>query len=134
MKLPLPAFFRTPAQNMGQLAENNAYDFLVKKGLKPVARNYRCKYGEIDLILQDQETLVFIEVRYRKNTRYGTSAETVTASKQKKLVLAAQYFILNNRDYQASPCRFDVAALSPGPKGKEKLAIEWIKNAFLVAT
>lgn len=131
MKLPLCGLFQTRTQSTGQRAEDEAYKYLIRKGLKAVTRNYRCKYGEIDLIMQDDNTLVFIEVRYRKNIRFGSSAETVTIGKQKKLIIAAQHFMQSEPKRQSGPCRFDVVALSPGTTLKNSgLAIDWIRNAF----
>jgi putative endonuclease len=131
MKSPLRGLFKTRIQSTGQQAEDEACKYLIRNGLKAVTRNYRCKYGEIDLIMQDEDTLVFIEVRYRKNIRFGSSAETVTLGKQKKLIIAAQHFIQSEPRLQSSPCRFDVVALSPDSTSKKSgPAIDWIRNAF----
>lgn len=110
----------------GAAAERSAETFLAKRGLRPVDRNYRCRSGEIDLIMRDEEVLVFIEVRFRKSLGFGTPAETVTVAKQKKIVAAARHFLQSRRIHDRSPCRFDVVALS-GPRQEQ---IDWIQDAF----
>jgi putative endonuclease len=113
------------SKQIGQVAEEVACRFLQEQGLRLVTRNYSCKVGEIDLIMLDQKTLVFIEVRYRHNPHYGSSAETVTFAKQRKLTKTALYYL--QRHATNAPCRFDVVALTQiNPKPN----IEWIKNAF----
>lgn len=108
----------------GNEAERSAERFLIQQNLVPVARNYRCRLGEIDLIMRDRGEIVFVEVRMRRNTLFGGAAGSITRVKQKKLVLAARYYLagLNN----LPPCRFDVVLLT-GNKGER---MEWIKNAF----
>lgn len=106
----------------GKTAEDQAFDFLVKQGLKLVCRNFRCKQGELDLVMQDQQSLVIIEVRYRKSDTYGSALESVTPTKQARIVAATQYYLATltvNR-----PIRFDVVAISGNGN------INWIKNAF----
>lgn len=111
-------------QQIGAVAEEYACKYLRKQGLKLVARNFRCKLGEIDLIMQDNNELVFVEVRCRKNNNFGTSAESVTYSKQKKLLRAAEYYLSQLHDANKL-CRFDVIAIT-----SESNTLEWIKNAF----
>lgn len=107
---------------LGKKAEDVASSFLIKNGLVLVTRNYRCRFGEIDLIMQDSDTLVFIEVRYRKNDNYGDAAESVGREKQRKLVFTAnQYLIEHPCD---TPTRFDVVALTGNQTP------QWITNAF----
>lgn len=106
----------------GKSAEDQAHDFLVSKGLKPVCRNYRCKQGELDLVMRDQQSLVIIEVRYRKSDIYGSALESVTHSKQARIIAATQHYLSTLR--VDCPLRFDVVAIS-GNGG-----INWIKNAF----
>lgn len=107
----------------GNAAEQIAAVFLQQKGLKLLEKNFRCKYGEIDLIMQDGKTLVFIEVRLRSNNHFGGAAESITPTKQNKLSRTAEFY-LQNHDNQ--PCRFD-AILMQTPNIN---AVEWIKNAF----
>jgi putative endonuclease len=109
---------------LGEKAEDRAHQFLVDKGLKTVCRNYRCKVGEIDLIMQDGDSLVMVEVRYRKSDTYGSAVESITRKKQKRIIAAAGlYLVVNNID---KPVRFDVIAIS----GNQSL--NWITNAFQV--
>ena len=106
----------------GQQAEEQARQFLVDKGLKLVCRNFSCKLGEVDLIMQDQQTLVFVEVRFRKTDRYGSAAESVTRSKQSRIIAASHYYLATQKLNQ--PIRFDVIAISGNGK------FEWIPYAF----
>ena len=107
---------------LGQTAELRAAAFLQTRGLKLVARNWRCRFGEIDLVMQDGATLVFVEVRLRSRSDFGGAAASVTPAKQKKLLAAARQYLAGLKTLP--PCRFDVVALS----GSD--APEWIENAF----
>nr|WP_092414057.1 YraN family protein [Collimonas sp. OK307] len=114
---------QSPRQVSGQMAEDRALAYLQQRGLKLVERNFRCKGGEIDLILAEPalNLLVFVEVRQRSSQRYGGAAASVTRGKQAKLIIAAQVFLQRYADLPA--CRFDVIAI-------EDEAIEWIRQAF----
>jgi len=116
-----------PIHKTGREAEDLAYQFLLKQGLKPVLRNFRCKQGEIDLIMQDKNVLIFVEVRYRKSSHFGSSAESVTRTKQAKLIRAASYYLQQNSKMAKYPARFDVIAISP-INGQDM--IDWIPDAF----
>jgi len=116
--------------SVGQQAEQQALNFLQQQGLKLVARNYHCRQGEIDLIMNDQQTLVFVEVRYRKTQRYGSSAESVTAAKQKKIIHTAEHYLLHKVTTQTPACRFDVVAIYPSDEKQSSLQFDWIKHAF----
>lgn len=109
----------------GKVAEQLACDYLTENGLKFIDKNFHSRYGEIDLIMQHQNTLVFIEVRYRKNLNYGGAKESITPSKQQKIQKTALFYMQQKgREYNA---RFDVIAMT----GENlNLKIEWIKNAF----
>lgn len=112
---------RTPKQVEGDAGEEQALHFLQEQGLKLVERNFRCKGGEIDLVMQDGRSLVFVEVRKRASAGYGGAAASVTARKQARLVIAAQTFL---QRYTMPPaCRFDVIAI-------DGAAMEWLKNAI----
>ena len=106
----------------GESAEQQAYQFLLKKGLKLVTRNFRCKQGELDLIMTDEQTLVIIEVRFRQTDKYGSAAESVTRAKQSRIIAATQVY-LSSQKFNKS-IRFDVVALSGNGN------LDWIKNAF----
>lgn len=111
---------------LGKRAENLALKFLKKKGLKLVERNFNCRYGEIDLILQDQDYLVFVEVRYRKDERFGGALESVDHRKQAKLRRSAEFYLQRHKKTE-SPCRFDILCLA-GDLAKPDF--EWFENAF----
>ena len=112
---------RTAKQITGQAGEDAALEHLQKNGLQLVERNFRCKAGEIDLIMQERGTLVFVEVRKRGDTRFGGAAASVTWQKQRRLIRTAQFYLLRFRD--PPPCRFDVVAFDAGQ-------VEWLKNAI----
>lgn len=111
----------------GGQAEQLALQFLKRKGLSLVARNVRGPQGEIDLIMREQNTLVFIEVRLRRNQRYVSAAESVNHSKQQKLWATAQHYLQQQKLLDKVPCRFDVVALNSLEKNA---SIDWISNAF----
>lgn len=110
----------------GNTAEDLACRYLEKQGLSLVERNYRCRVGELDLVMRDGDCLVFVEVRSRHRDHYGTPAETITWIKQRRLTRAAAYY-LQKRRYDA-PCRFDVISITQ--TGTQTL--EWIRDAFQV--
>ena len=110
--------------NSGARAEQQALEFLRGRGLALLNQNYRCRYGEIDLIMRDGATLVFVEVRLRSRADFGGAAASITATKQGKLVRTAQHYLSTLR--QIPPCRFD-ALLLHAADGSD---IEWVRNAF----
>lgn len=112
----------------GFVAEARAEKFLRSKGLQTSDKNYRCKSGEIDLIMRDGDTLVFVEVRLRSNRRFETAAESVNFRKQLKIINAAQHYLLEKRLTDKLPCRFDVVAISNELDNEHEF--EWITNAF----
>ena len=118
----------TPKQETGNRAEDIARLYLTKNGLRCRARNFRCKTGEIDLILSDGESLVFVEVRYRKNSDLGSPLETVTRAKQAKLRRTAQHFLQQNFADQWPACRFDVVGITGNLT--DSPSISWIQHAF----
>ncbi len=111
----------------GARAEELCAELLRKAGLRVLARNWRCRLGEIDLVAEEGGTLVFAEVRYRRGERYGGAAESVTAAKQARLVAAARLYLMRRPDAGPEPaCRFDVLLLD----SLEASRIQWIRNAF----
>ncbi len=112
---------RTQQQADGQVAEAQALAYLQERGLSLVERNFRCKTGEIDLIMRDRATLVFVEVRKRQSSRYGGAMASVTVAKQARLVSAAQFYL--QRYNAMPPCRFDVVAM-------EGDSMHWLQNAI----
>lgn len=109
----------------GQEAEEAACAFLRKNGLRLLARNYRTPFGEIDLVMRDGDTLVFVEVRFRGRADFGQPAETVVAAKQRRLRATAEHYLQSVRGASKKPCRFDIVALSGATA-----SIEWLRNAF----
>ncbi|WP_428604317.1 YraN family protein [Sedimenticola sp.] len=109
----------------GEDAETRAQQYLEQQGLRTLQRNYLCRAGEIDIIMQHRDTLVFVEVRYRKQSRFGSAAESITTTKQKKIIRAANHY-LNREKRHDTPCRFDVVTLT----GAQVEQIEWISDAF----
>lgn len=111
----------------GNLAEAVAATFLQARGLTLLESNFRCRHGEIDLIMLQGKILVFIEVRLRSYSMYGGAAMSIDASKQNKLRRTAEFFLQTHANhYGNAPCRFD-AVLMQHPTID---AIEWIQNAF----
>ncbi|TNC99489.1 MAG: hypothetical protein FD121_225 [Gallionellaceae bacterium] len=109
----------------GVAAEQTAARFLQQQGLRLIQTNYRCRYGEIDLIMKDGDTLVFAEVRMRSKQDFGGAAASIDARKQGKLILTAQHYLSSLP--RTPPCRFD-AVLMATPEGQD--GIEWVENAF----
>jgi putative endonuclease len=105
-------------------AERCAEEFLRQHSLVLVQRNYRCRFGEIDLIMRDGAALVFIEVRMRATAFFGGAGSSITLLKQKRIVKTARHYLASLR---AEPsCRFDAVLFS----GREGEKVEWIKDAF----
>ena len=117
---------RTPRQRDGDDAEALAAAYLLKVGLQILTQNYRVRGGELDLIALDDETLVFVEVRYRKSMRFGGAAASIDRRKQQRLIHAAQVFLMKHPRQAHRPCRFDCILLDA--LGTEH--IEWIQDAF----
>ena len=111
----------------GQRAEEQALRYLEDRGLQPVERNYASRRGEIDLVMRDRDTLVFVEVRLRHDNRFGSAAESVTGPKQQRITRAASHFLCSRKQWRNHPCRFDVLAISG--RG-ETPQIDWIRDAF----
>jgi putative endonuclease len=111
----------------GARAEELCAELLREAGLRVLARNWRCRHGEIDLVAEEGRTLVFAEVRYRSGERFGGAAESVTAAKQARLIAAARLYLMRRPDARSErPCRFDVLLLD----ALEASRIQWIRNAF----
>ena len=104
-----------------------AEHFLRRRGLSLVTRNYRCRRGEIDLVMRDTDTLVFVEVRRRKSRAFGGGVESVDGRKRARLVSAAEHYLAMKHLGDERPCRFDVVAID-GPY--PRVTIEWVRDAF----
>lgn len=109
----------------GQIAEDIACDYLRREGLKLRERNFRSPAGEIDLIMQDGDIIVFVEVRYRSNNQVTSAVETINSSKRRRIVKSGGHYLQKHRLCNAVFCRFDVVIL-----GRDASAIDWIRNAF----
>ncbi|NWN82319.1 MAG: YraN family protein [Halomonas sp.] len=113
------------ARSRGEAVERLVANWLADRGLEAVAANQHAKGGELDLVMRDGQTLVFVEVRHRADTRYGHPLETITATKQRRLVRAARFYLHRNR--LSCPCRFDVVAVTGT---SPELDFQWVVNAF----
>ncbi len=102
------------------LGEELALAHLLAQGLKPLIRNYRCKMGELDLVMMERETLVLVEVRCRSNKDYGGAAASIDWKKQRRLVLAAEHLRMKRAELRRYPARFDVVAITTGASRKPK--------------
>lgn len=116
----------------GRLAETFARDALLRSGLQIVASNVNYRGGELDLVMLDRsgregDTLVFVEVRYRQSAAFGGGAASVDAGKRRKLVHAAQLFLLDHPRYAHLACRFDVVEATGDPQAPR---LDWLRDAF----
>lgn len=116
-------------QKLGKDAEKIAEQYLKQRNLRLIQRNYRCRFGEIDLIMHDGDVLVFTEVRFRSQSQFGGAANSVNHLKQNKIIKTAQHFLGNNRRYQHKNCRFDVIAFEYDAAPCDPL---WYKDAFRI--
>ena len=112
----------------GAAAEELAAQYLRVRGLKILARNLRCKAGELDLVCLDAGVLAIVEVRQRESPEFGGALGSVTRAKQRRIIRAAQYFFGRERHWRNFDTRFDVLAIEGLPDGAHR--IEWIKDAF----
>lgn len=114
---------------LGNKAEKSAERYLKERGLKTITRNYNCRYGEIDLIMQDKDTLVFVEVRMRSNSNFGGALASIDYKKQQRLLLTAQTYLQQHQHKSFANQRFDVVGIT-GKENKTEQTIEWIQNAI----
>ena len=112
---------------IGTWAESEARHYLETHGLKFVKRNFRCKSGEVDLVMLDGDIIVFVEVRYRSSSQFGAGFETITNTKQRRLITAASLFLVRHRRFSKHCCRFDVVSVSGRNYHPHLL---WIRDAF----
>ena len=118
---------KSPSKNKGAAYEEAAKRLTEKAGFKTIAQNYHCRGGELDIICSHQNTLCFIEVKYRKNNSHGNGLEQVTRVKQQRIILAAKTYLNKNSQYQKYAIRFDVIAIT---SLQNELQFDWIENAF----
>jgi putative endonuclease len=115
---------------LGRKAEDLACRYLEARGLRLLERNYRCRAGELDLVMLDGSTLVLVEVRSRSSSAYGDAASTVGARKRLRFIRAARHLLLARPDYRRLPARFDVVAIDPGSTAEAGPKLTWIRDAF----
>ena len=118
-----------PPWSRGAAAEQQACKLLRKHGLKIQVRNYRTQAGEIDIIAEDGEVLVFVEVRLRSNAAFGTPGESITTRKQQRILRASKHYLQKHKMYDSRPCRFDTVCLLEQNSSTDS-DVQWIKNAF----
>ena len=119
-------------REQGEYTENLACKYLEKKGFKLIERNFHCRFGEIDLIMQHNNNLIFVEVRYRRSNNFGSGAESITSNKQSKLIKTASVYLQQHAKLAKNPTRFDVISIS-GPietTNINNISFDWIENAF----
>ncbi|MGH8549110.1 MAG: YraN family protein [Methylococcales bacterium] len=116
-----------PSKERGGEAESIALEFLKQQGMRLIARNYHCTNGEIDLIMEESGTLVFVEVRFRKTSTFGSALESIDNRKKSRIIRCASHYLSTQKI--SKPSRFDVVALSPN---HQRLDIDWIPDAFQI--
>lgn len=114
---------QSKSKQSGDIAEMMALNYLEQQGLKLINKNFTSRFGEIDLIMQDNDTLTFIEVK-KRTSGIDNAVESITYAKQKKLILTAQYFLLKIK--KTVNCRFDVVAIDGNN------AVKWLKNVIIM--
>ncbi|BBG29664.1 predicted endonuclease [Zymobacter palmae] len=119
---PLPA---PRGRALGQRMETLACRYLERHGLQLRTRNHHARYGELDLVMTDRDTCVFVEVRYRQHSQHGSPFDSVTPRKQQRLILAAQHYLMQHA--LDMPCRFDIIGLSGTVQAPD---ITWMRHAF----
>ncbi|OYW87430.1 MAG: YraN family protein [Pseudomonadales bacterium 32-61-5] len=117
----------TDRQTSRRQAEDRALHHLEQRGLRLLKRNWLCRSGELDLVMLDGDTVVFIEVRYRRHSAWGGALESIDRRKQQKLIRAAQLFLQTESRWSSHPCRFDVIAIEAD---SSTATPNWIRNAF----
>lgn len=122
----------TTTREQGEYTENLACRYLEDNGLVLIEKNFNCRVGEIDLIMNDNNNIVFVEVRYRRSNNFGSGAETITASKQLKLIKTASLYLQQHDKLNKCPSRFDVVSITGFIETNDinKINFDWIKNAF----
>ena len=115
-------------QEKGQYAEELACNYLKQQGLSFINKNYHCRYGEIDLIMKQDATIVFVEVRFRKANSQVDSITSIDARKQQKLYRSAENYLQRNNIHHSIPARFDVVGITQSANSDP--TINWIQNAI----
>jgi putative endonuclease len=113
--------------SLGRQAEKLALDHLKRQGLKEIARNFRCRMGEVDLVMMHGDCLVFTEVRFRSQNSYASAAGSVDQHKQRKIIRTAAAFLGRHPQYNSCAVRFDVVGLD---QSADRSSLRWIRDAF----
>ena len=111
---------------LGDRWERMAERHLVSEGLTVLKRNFNGPRGEIDLIMQDNDAIVFVEVKYRADDQFGMAYEAVDRNKQQRLIHTARYFLMKQPQFSEDVCRFDVVSIT----GRKQADVQWLKSAF----
>ncbi|TNE76619.1 MAG: YraN family protein [Gammaproteobacteria bacterium] len=114
----------------GAKAESWAQNYLERQGLRIVTKNYRTRRGEVDLIMQHGETLVFVEVRLRTHKQFASAAQSIDHRKQQRIISAAQHYLQHQELWENIPCRFDAICLGKDADNSDSYQVEWLQNAF----
>lgn len=116
------------SSNTGNNGEAIACRYLITHGLELIEANYACKFGEIDLVMKQQERLIFVEVKTRKSTNFGSPLDFISKSKQKRIVTTAIHYVKKHRNYEKAPLRFDAVGILL--QNGDPIHIDWVENAF----
>jgi putative endonuclease len=116
-------------RNPGRAYETLAIKFLQRRGLQLVTRNYQCRGGEIDLIVKQGNTLIFVEVRYRQASTFGSAVESVTRAKQARIVHCARHYLMRHPNLSGCDLRFDIIGICQNGNSRG-YQVEWLDNAF----
>lgn len=116
--------------DLGRRGEDRALAHLQSQGLELVERNYRCRAGEIDLVMREGAVLVLVEVRSRTRSDFGSAAASIGARKQRRFILASRHLLLMRPELRKMRARFDVVAIDPGAQPGSPPVVTWIRNAF----
>lgn len=119
---------RRDTRSVGGAVEQLVCKYLQEQGLQPLERNYRCRHGEIDLVMLDHDCLVFVEVRFRSSGAFSDAAATVDRRKQRKLIKTAEMYLATHSGCTRRTARFDVIGVDGRAHGTP--SIEWIRDAF----
>ena len=120
---------RRETRALGNDAERFALQYLCNEGLQLLTQNFRCRLGEIDLVMLDGDCVVFVEVRYRSARSFAPAALTVDSAKQRKLARAADRFLSSSTAHSRRAARFDVVGIDEKADGRR--TVEWLRDAFL---
>lgn len=120
-------------RTFGTYIEQHVSEYLKQQGLKLIANNFNCQLGEIDLIMLDNKTLVFVEVKSRDPCGLVMAHESVTVAKQRKIIKTAELYLQKNKKFARMPCRFDVVAVQHQVSDGRPIDLQWIKDAFQIS-